>query len=87
MSDLDPRLQAILDRNARVERDKAWETSLTRRGTIAGMTYLTACVFLWLIGNDNVWLNALVPTGGYLLSTLTLPPLKNLWLQQRKPRS
>ncbi len=82
MSDLDPQIQAILDRNARVERDKAWETSFTRRGTIAGMTYLTACLFLWLIGNENLWLNALVPMGGYVLSTLTLPTLKNFWAKK-----
>jgi len=75
-------LQSILERNARVEQDKAWETSLTRRGTIALITYLTACLFLWMIENPGFWINALVPTGGYLLSTLTMTTLKNLWIRK-----
>lgn len=81
MQDLDKNVESIVERNARVERDKAWETSFTRRGSIAVMTYLTACLFLWLTGNALPFLHALVPAGGYLFSTLSLPWLKNLWIQ------
>ncbi len=84
MSINEPDLQAILDRNARVERDKAWEVSKTRRTSIALMTYVTACLFLWLIENEGFWINALVPAGGYLLSTLTLPWFKNIWLEKTR---
>jgi len=72
----------ILKRNARVELDKAWETSLTRRCIIAGITYLTAASFLKLIGNEAYLINALVPVGGYLLSTLSLPMVKTWWVKQ-----
>lgn len=75
----------ILERNKRVEADKAWETSKTRRGFLMVITYVTACCFLYAIGNDAFWINALVPTGGYLLSTLSLPRLKRWWLQTYKP--
>lgn len=76
-------IEEILKRNSRVELDKAWEVSRTRRGVIAGITYLTATTFLFLIGNNLPFINALVPTGGYLLSTLSLPFIKNWWLKRR----
>lgn len=75
-------IEDILKRNARVELDKAWETSKTRRGIIAVMTYLIAAAFLKLIGNDAYLVNALVPTGGYLFSTLSLPIVKTWWIQK-----
>ncbi|MEN8252702.1 MAG: hypothetical protein ABFQ53_03940, partial [Patescibacteria group bacterium] len=57
----------------------AWETSFVRRGFIAGITYLIAFWFMWSIAVENAYLNALVPTGGYILSTLSLPFLKKIW--------
>ena len=74
----------ILERNARVEADKAWETSLTRRGVIATITYLVAVFFMWRIGITEPFLNAVVPTGGYLLSTLSLGVVKRWWLKKNE---
>lgn len=71
----------ILKRNSRVEQDKAWETSVTRRAVIATITYVVASVFLWRIGVSEPMINALVPTGGFLLSTLSLPFVKNIWIK------
>jgi hypothetical protein len=73
-------IEEILQRNNSVELDKAWETSKTRRGIIAFATYLTAATFLKLIGNDAPLINALVPVGGYLFSTLSLPIIKRWWI-------
>ena len=73
-------LQEIKKRNARVEADKAWETSKTRRGIIAVFTYLIVVLFLVLIDAPNPWMTALVPAGAYLLSTLTLPFVKKWWV-------
>lgn len=72
----------ILERNARVEADKAWETSKTRRAVIAGITYCVASFFMWRIGVGEPLINALVPTGGYLLSTLSLGVIKSWWLKR-----
>lgn len=77
-------VEEILARNARVESDKAWETSKTRRVIIAAITYITAVTFLKLIGNDAPFLNSLVPVGGYVLSTLSMPLFKSWWLGFRK---
>lgn len=78
----DPTIQAILERNKRVEADKAWEGSWTRRGFIAVLTYFTALGILWMIGTERPYLGALFPPAGYVLSTLTLPPLKRWWMKR-----
>jgi len=74
-------IEEISSRNSRVEKDKAWETSKTRRAVIAGITYCIATFFMWRIGVSEPMINALVPTGGYLLSTLSLTVVKNWWLK------
>ena len=78
MSELD----TIRERNARVEADKAWETSWTRRLIIAGGTYIVVSVYLSFLGVQDAMLHALVPPGAYLLSTLTLPVCKRVWLER-----
>ena len=74
-------IAALKERNARVEADKAWEVSKTRVGSVMVITYFVAVVLLTLIGNDNVWRNALVPVAGYLLSTQSLPFMKRWWIK------
>lgn len=81
---LEQEVYALKDRNARVERDKAWETSGMRRLVIAVITYVVAGVTLMLVKANNPWLTAFVPALGWVLSTLTLPPVKRWWLSRRK---
>ena len=76
------KIKSIEERNKRVEIDKAWETSFTRKFIIAVITYFIVVLFLYLISVNRPWLNALVPTGGYILSTLTLPFVKKWWLKR-----
>lgn len=80
-------VEQILERNARVELDKAWETSKTRRAVIAGATYLVAVVFMKSIGIENYFLSACIPTGGYVLSTLSLPIVKTWWIKNYATRN
>jgi len=82
MENTENQIQAILERNKKVEADKAWETSWTRRLFIALLTYLCALAWLMLIKQPLAWLTSAVPVLGYLLSTLTLPPLKRYWLRK-----
>lgn len=84
-SSLADRIAAIEARNAKVESDKAWETSLFRRLAITGMTYLIIGVTLSLLNMPYAWLSAVVPACGYALSTLTLPYLRRVW-QKGKDR-
>ena len=75
-------LEAIKERNRRVEADKAWEISKTRRLIIAIITYFIVVLFLYLIEAPNPWLNALIPVFGFILSTLTLPLVKKWWMKK-----
>ncbi len=80
---LEERITELEARNKRVEGDKAWETSWTRRISIAVLTYLTIAAYFRLVMHVEPWLNALVPVLGFLLSTLTVSILKRAWLQSR----
>lgn len=75
-------LQALQQRNALVDENKAWETSWTRRLLIALMIYAVAGVYLSLLDAALPWLSALVPAGGYIFSTLSLPLAKTVWLEK-----
>lgn len=78
---LENRIKNIEDRNRRVEGDKFWETSYTRRGLLVIFTYLAIGFYLAAVNVPEPWLNAIVPAAAFMLSTLTLPFFKKLWLK------
>ena len=75
-------IEDIQKRNARVEADKAWETSWTRKIIITGLTYIIVMTYLTGLGMERVYLHALVPAMGYFLSTLSLPYFKKFWIEK-----
>lgn len=79
MNDLEKRIEAIEARNSTVEQDKAWETSWTRRIVIGLLTYGVVVIYLIAIDNDKPFINAAVPAAGFLLSTLVLREVRNIW--------
>ena len=81
LKDLENRIKKVEDRNKRVESDKSWETSFTRRVLLVAFTYLAIGFYLSAINVPNPWLNAIVPAVAFMLSTLTLPFFKKLWLR------
>ena len=72
-------LQKIIERNRKVEANKAWEISKTRKTVIALITYLLALGFLLLIKAENAYLAAFVPVIGFLLSTLDGRFIRRIW--------
>ena len=46
LKDLEKTIEDILERNKRVELDKKWETSLTRKICIAVLTYIVVIKFI-----------------------------------------
>lgn len=84
MENLETRIKLIETRNDRVEADKAWETSLVRRCLLAAFTYLSIGLYLQAINIDRPWINAIVPAIGFMISTLTMPFFKRLWLKNRR---
>lgn len=78
---LEQEVLQIKKRNERVEADKAWEVSATRRALIALLTYAAIAVFFVVVGFPHPLLSALVPTAGFVLSTLSLSFAKTLWMR------
>ena len=76
------RLAKIEARNERVEADKAWEVSWQRRILILTLTYLLVLLYFFIIEVEKPLLNAIVPTLGFFLSTLTLSVVKKIWLKR-----
>lgn len=83
LHDLEERVKKIEARNKKVEEDKAWETSFTRKVLLITFTYISIGFYLSAIKVSSPWLNAIVPSVGFLLSTLTLPFFKNFWLKRK----
>lgn len=81
MENLEIEIQNLKERNKKVELDKAWERSWTRRIFIAFVTYFVASLWLHLIKDNSIWLKAFVPTFGYILSTISIPQLKKVWIK------
>lgn len=79
LKELKKEVEDIKNRNRRVEQDKRWETSTTRKFLLASFTYLTVGLFLNAMNVPDSWLNAVVPSIGFLLSTLTMSFFKKLW--------
>lgn len=84
MKDLEKRIEAIEERNKKVEGDKAWETCALRRVLIIILTYIFAVLYLKVADTTNPYFGAVVPCAGFFLSTLGINVVKKLWLKKRK---
>jgi len=83
--ELEQELENIKERNKRVELDKAWETSLTRKIGICILTYIVVVVYSYLIRMyDNILLSSLVPVIGFSLSTVSLKYIRKSWEKRNK---
>ena len=73
-------INKIKERNKKVELDKAWETSWTRKLCICVLTYIVVVVYSYVINKiTNIWLSSLVPVIGFSLSTLSLNFIRKKW--------
>lgn len=78
--ELEKEIEKIKIRNKKVETDKAWETSLTRKIRICILTYIVVIIYSYLVRNyDNILLSSLVPVIGFTLSTLSLKYIRKIW--------
>ena len=80
MEELKKELEEIKQRNKRVELDKKWETSYTRKICICILTYIVVIVYSYIVRNySNILLSSLVPVIGFTLSTLSLKYIRKIW--------
>jgi len=83
--ELKEEIEQIKQRNKRVEKDKAWETSWTRRICIMILTYIVVVLYSFSISKiSNIWLSSLVPVIGFTLSTLSLNVVRKIWEKKQK---
>ena len=80
MENLEKEIQEIKERNKRVELDKKWDTSWTRRICIMVLTYLVVVLYSFIINKfQNIWLSSIVPVIGFALSTLSIKFVRKIW--------
>lgn len=77
--DFEKEIKKIQARNKKVELDKAWETSKTRKISIAVLTYLVMVLVMYSLNMDNPFIGAIIPTLGFTLSTFSLDFIKEFW--------
>lgn len=83
--DINKEIEEIKKRNKRVELDKAWETSWTRKICICILTYIVVIIYSYIVRSyDNIFLSSLVPVIGFTLSTLSLKYIRKIWEQNKK---
>ena len=81
LADLEKEIDLIKQRNKKVEADKAWETSASRKIIIAVLTYVVISLFFFVAGFPNPLISSIVPATGFILSTLSLPFFKEIWVK------
>ena len=80
LKDLEKEVEEIKERNKRVELDKKWETSGTRKICIAVLTYIVVIIYSCITSKTlNIFLSSLVPVIGFTLSTLSLNVIRKIW--------
>ncbi len=87
LEQLQQEIEEIKKRNRRVEAYKAWETSWTRRILILILTYIVIVVFFTFAKLPNPFLNAIVPSLAFVLSTLSVPVFEKWWLKKYETKN
>ena len=80
---IEKEIAEIKERNRRVEVDKAWETSLFRKVLIIILTYIVIVVFFYFAKLPVPFVNAIVPSLAFFISTMTLEVFKKKWISRR----
>ena len=78
---LEERIAKIEERNHRVETDKAWEISKSRVIILGVVTYISMGFIFVALKLSQPWINALIASIGFLLSTMTMPYFKRWWIK------
>ena len=69
LESLETEIEKIKERNRRVEADKTWETSWTRRIFIGISAYIVIAIFLVIIRAEKPLISAIIPALAYPLDS------------------
>lgn len=81
---IEEEIKQIHERNKRVELDKAWELSWTRKFIMAFLTYVVAVCFFVFAHLPDPFVNSIVPALAFIISNLSVPVFKNIWLRFKR---
>lgn len=81
---LQKEIEEIKARNRRVEKDKDWELSWTRKIVILLLTYAVIAIFLFATKLPNPLINAIIPSIAFVLSTSSVNIVKKWWIKSRR---
>lgn len=84
MDYLEKEIAKIKARNRRVEADKAWEVSWTRKILVLTLTYLVISIFFLFAKIEQPFINSIVPALAFVLSTLSLSVFKKVWIKLKR---
>ena len=85
IKEIEQEINQIKESNKRVELDKKWETSWTRKICIMILTYIVVVIYSYIVRNyDKIFLSSLVPVIGFTLSTLSLKYIRKIWENKLK---
>jgi len=74
-------IEALKQRNFEKDRGKEFESSYTRVIFIMVVTYWTLFGYMAIIKTNQPFLDAIVPTVGFNISTWSLPHVKVCWIK------
>ena len=78
--DFEKEINCIKSRNSRIELDKAWETSKTRKICICILTYIIVIIYSYIIKKyDNIFFSSFVSVIGFTLSNLSPKYIRKIW--------
>ena len=63
------------------KKQQQFHSSWTRIITISTITYVTMAIYMYLLGVNQPYYSAVIPTTGFYLSTLSVSPLRRIWLK------
>lgn len=81
IKNLEKEIEEIKERNKRVEKDKAWETSFSRKILVLILTYFVIVLFFYFVGIPKPFVNSIVPALAFVVSTLSLSIFKKIWVK------
>jgi len=82
--EIETEIKKIKIRNHQSDIEKEWENSWTRRIAISVVTYAVIVVIMFALGIQSPFVNALIPTVAFVLSTMGLNFIKTIWVKIRK---
>lgn len=84
IAQLQAEIEQIKSRNKRVELEKKRETSVARKLWIAIITYVLLGGYMYFLGQQRWYLDAIVPTVWFVLWWMWIKRAKNIWIRNHK---